>query len=768
MEEDLNVIENCSNLIYNHFDEYYGTRYKNNIGFVTVILGSGASASLKTSQLKDELTKGSKGMFNINANVHFGKNRKECTLEELISIYAKINGEKKVYDFLSTKDIYSRTRIIPLTQGYEFLAHLIHHKLINNIISTNFDEELEISLDDEIGSDNYTIVKSLSEFDAFNMEIEGTKEYVFSWDKIEENGYQRLIDYLKQKLGIDWIKEENIIKAPHSVKASRDQKSLLLKLDKNKTEVILTIDGNQVKKFITRMEDCELKIYEETKISLEKPVLFKIHGTISYPRTIRATIENVKQFEDEKLKAIKWVLCNTKIFIIIGFSFLDIDFKHAFSEALKEKAFNDETDKMSIFWIHKTEANRGKYECILENITRKKLIRNRIEGPFFITRNANDFLEILSDKIQEKDKNMRITTIARHKLRNLILENPYLDSLSENKFCLEVIIFALTAKGLFGVSALKDSIRVQRSCNELTMKNKSPEVLLDKLEEKGIIGKLNDYDNIYYLEDSEIGDIARKMVELFELNNLDECKKNSIVDQLNALIEEFDVDIVEPDASIYMMFNDPKPIRDHKEWGIKTNDFVKGSKKLRIIAQTGEWITKIIEDEYFKTFLDNGGRIELITCKKFKNAGMHTVRQENIERILKEMKYNNKSSIVIKYLPWILITEHIKINNKGEGMYMKREAKSSIVAPVFIRNAKDFGLLERKFSHYWRIADTKEFDENESSCPVSCHHYPYARRRPGRRGWLESGRSGWLGRPWQLGGCRMHARRLSCGRLGSL
>jgi len=62
-------------------------------------------------------------------------------------------------------------------------------------------------------------------------------------------------------------------------------------------------------------------------------MLFKVHGTISYPRTIRATIENVKRFEEEKHKVIKCILCNTKILIIIGFSFRDEDFRLAFSEA---------------------------------------------------------------------------------------------------------------------------------------------------------------------------------------------------------------------------------------------------------------------------------------------------------------------------------------------------------------------------------------------------------------------------------------------------
>ena len=189
--------------------------------------------------------------------------------------------------------------------------------------------------------------------------------------------------------------------------------------------------------------------------------------------------------------------------------------------------------------------------------------------------------------------------------------------MSERKFYIEVIIFALTAKGLFGVSALRDCIRIQRCSRELKGKNKSPQDLLAESEKKYIIKRLNNYDNIYYLPGREVADLSEKMITFLDLNKEIECE---IMAQLYILKDVFDVDVVEPDTSYYLMFKNPKFIRDHKEWERQTAKFVNGASTLRIIAQTGEWIAKNTEKQYFKSFFDKGGKIQLITCQKFRNT----------------------------------------------------------------------------------------------------------------------------------------------------
>lgn len=263
-EDTLKIIKKIAESIYKHSEE------KSKRGLVTVIVGAGASrSSPKTGELIEELIPElGREVFNTNAHVHFGKSVEECTLEELFSIFAKIKGEKALHEFLHDKE-FSGKKIISVndyirpTAGYEFLSHLVHHKLVDIIITTNFDEELEMSLDDEIGRENYKIVKSLSEFDVF-MEM------------------------------------------------------------------------------------------RRKNSAFEKPVLFKVHGTISYPRTLRPTIESVQKFEKEKFEVISEVLRNTEIFIIVGYGSRDTDFRNALVEALRKRS-----DSMNIYWVHKREETRS-------------------------------------------------------------------------------------------------------------------------------------------------------------------------------------------------------------------------------------------------------------------------------------------------------------------------------------------------------------------------------------------------------------------------
>ena len=78
--------EECAERIYGDID-----RSKNE--FVTVIIGAGASASIKTNDLKNNLTENTKWLgkevFKINAMVHFGKELENCTLEELFLFLQK-------------------------------------------------------------------------------------------------------------------------------------------------------------------------------------------------------------------------------------------------------------------------------------------------------------------------------------------------------------------------------------------------------------------------------------------------------------------------------------------------------------------------------------------------------------------------------------------------------------------------------------------------------------------------------------------------------
>jgi hypothetical protein len=596
-------------------------------GFVTVLVGAGASMSSPTKDLREALKETlGEDVFETNARVHFGKRYHECTLEELFSIYAKIRGGDAVRTFLMQPPKTMHVKIVRDKQpirpnvGYEFLAHLVHHKLIDNVITTNFDEELEISLNDEIGRENYTLIRSLSEFDAFNREIE---------------------------------REEQ----------------------------------------------------ESSSSSVStKPILLKVHGTISYPITMRPTIEKVRKFEKRKLKLIKRMLLDTNVFIIAGYSFRDTDFRNVFFEALQERS--DSLEPMKVYWID-LYWNPNEASEISETLEAMKSMPNRKilpQEPFPI---GSDMLfEKLADAIQDLDRNdKRVPKILRHKIRNLILKEVGEEKVNEAKFQLEVIIFAVKAKGLFGVDALSDCIRIQRHYKELIDKN-IPFLhnVLNELKDIGIISPVYSERGIYCIpasKDDEMGHVAEGILRLFDVEGRLNSKKGILQDLLKKLKEDFDVDIAEPEAGVYFMFSKPVPIKNHSEWNTRTKQLLKEAKKLDVIAQTGEWIWK--NQELFSDFLKKG-RIRLIVCEKFLQAGAHTKRQDDVETKLKQMA-NSQGQLVIKYLPWEDLSEHIKLNdeNRKQGIYMKRIAKSPTVSPVWVEG-QDYSALQAKFEYYWQKA----------------------------------------------------------------
>ena len=159
---------------------------------------------------------------------------------------------------------------------------------------------------------------------------------------------------------------------------------------------------------------------------------------------------------------------------------------------------------------------------------------------------------------------------------------------------------------------------------------------------------------------------------------------------------------MEPDISVNLMFKKIEAIKNHKEWERRTIDLaINAEKELKIIAQTGEWITKYKDDPNFQKFLRNGGELKLITCEKFDDAGLHSDRQDKVEAVLKMMVESTPGHICIRYLPWGDISEHIKLNDHDNGMYMKRIAKSSIVAPVWVDGKEGCDLLTKMFEYYW-------------------------------------------------------------------
>jgi hypothetical protein len=81
--------------------------------------------------------------------------------------------------------------------------------------------------------------------------------YVFSWDKDE----RQLKEFLKSEFDIGWVKTAEMKKIDDTIKLYTEINSLSLKLNVERTEVILEIDDVRIDRFSATMKKGELKIY---------------------------------------------------------------------------------------------------------------------------------------------------------------------------------------------------------------------------------------------------------------------------------------------------------------------------------------------------------------------------------------------------------------------------------------------------------------------------------------------------------------------------
>jgi hypothetical protein len=89
------------------------------------------------------------------------------------------------------------------------------------------------------------------------------RPYVFSWNEIPGNDTVILIEVLRREFGIDWAKNAKIEKIDNgkTIKVFTETSSLSLKLNDKNNEVTLEIGDVRTNKFITKVENGKLNIY---------------------------------------------------------------------------------------------------------------------------------------------------------------------------------------------------------------------------------------------------------------------------------------------------------------------------------------------------------------------------------------------------------------------------------------------------------------------------------------------------------------------------
>ncbi len=99
--------------------------------------------------------------------------------------------------------------------------------------------------------------------DNFDITAFVDNSYLFSWNKIHGNDNSRLIEFLKQYFGLDWIETAKIekIDSDNTIKVYTEKNFVSISLNAKKTKVSLKIDDGRTDEFNARIENGELNIY---------------------------------------------------------------------------------------------------------------------------------------------------------------------------------------------------------------------------------------------------------------------------------------------------------------------------------------------------------------------------------------------------------------------------------------------------------------------------------------------------------------------------
>jgi hypothetical protein len=111
--------------------------------------------------------------------------------------------------------------------------------------------------------------------------------FLFSWENVPGKDNGKLIEYLEQKYGVDWVRTAKIEKIDNNeIKIATEKNFLSLKLNNENTKVTLTINKVKTDEFIVKKEDSKLNIYtdiEQEKQDIRQRVKVK---DISYPYSL--------------------------------------------------------------------------------------------------------------------------------------------------------------------------------------------------------------------------------------------------------------------------------------------------------------------------------------------------------------------------------------------------------------------------------------------------------------------------------------------------
>lgn len=107
--------------------------------------------------------------------------------------------------------------------------------------------------------------------------LRNENKYLFCWDEIPGNDSIKLIEFLERDFGINWVKQERIEKSHdgRTISFSEGTNSLFLRLNNQKTRVILKINDVRVYELVVKIENNRLNLYGTIRLGA---MLVHIHG----------------------------------------------------------------------------------------------------------------------------------------------------------------------------------------------------------------------------------------------------------------------------------------------------------------------------------------------------------------------------------------------------------------------------------------------------------------------------------------------------------
>lgn len=445
--------------------------------------------------------------------------------------------------------------------------------------------------------------------------------------------------------------------------------------------------------------------------SVPRRKYLKPHGTIGKWLTIRITEERIRRFEDEKREVLRAYLEGATV-LTLGWRLGDPDLLSLMLATREEKG----PDVIVV----RTASSRGA----------------AFPRPWFrlVKAFAVDFLRRWVAAI-EKGKatlarsgtkpapvHQKSIGFLRHKIRSLCFAAPppsrsLLPQSLEAQVALEIVMFALKARGQFEPHILFDCPRTARLVRKMT----PPGTLASVLQrlEKGVItrGENQFREPLYSLSGTVEPAASTDLDELFRniaksthdalLKNLSSwharaglraatrAEQKQLIDDFTELTQAFDIDF-DDNPRHYAPFAAPTRVRTKEELRGHTDRLLQrlgeSGTKLCVSSYTGEWLLSRNPSSFLIGPPDT--RIQLIVDDPSTTKGPYA-RVARLRILQVKARYDGWVHILTKSPKIHNMTALMAANGRFvEALYFRRESKTTQVTPVHLAKTSDLKVLK--------------------------------------------------------------------------